>query len=78
MFRCKNCGSIDKFELMFAPEYKGSRVFSQKYNKKGEIEITVDGYKFVPDLLFMNQHAVCKYCGQIYIWDYSMETKNEK
>ena len=35
-----------------------------------DIEITVDGYKFIPDLQFMNDHAVCRYCGQIYMWDY--------
>ena len=39
-------------------------------NDKNEIEISVDGYVFVPDLQFMNEHAVCRYCGQIYIWDY--------
>ena len=70
MFKCKNCKSIDKFELMFSPEYKGSKLFEHKYNSKNEIEITVDGYTFVPDLSFMNQFAVCKYCGQIYMWDY--------
>ena len=69
MFICKNCKSIDKFELMFSPEYKGSRQFEQKYNDAGELEITVDGYTFSPDLMFMNEHAVCKHCGQIYIWD---------
>ena len=70
MFRCKNCKSIDKFELMFSPDYKGDKSFGQKCNKNKEIEITVDGYTFVPDLAFMNDHAVCRYCGQIYIWDY--------
>ena len=55
---------------MFSPEYTGNRKFSQRYNDKGEIEISVDGYTFVPDLQFMNEHAVCKYCGQIYMWDY--------
>lgn len=70
MFICKNCKSIDKFELMFSPDYKGSKSFKHKYNDKGDIEITVDGYTFTPDLTFMNQFAVCKYCGQIYMWDY--------
>ena len=71
MFRCKACGTVDRFELMFAPDYQGSRTFKMDYNKDGEIEITVDGYKFVPDLAFMNGHAVCKYCGSIYKWDYA-------
>ncbi len=70
MFVCKNCKSIDKFEFMFAPDYKGDRKFSWKHNKDGDIIITVDGYTFVPDLNFMNRHAVCRYCGQIYMWDY--------
>ena len=55
---------------MFAPNYKGDRHFDQRYNENKEIEITVDGYTFIPDLQFMNQHAVCRYCGQIYTWDY--------
>ena len=70
MFICKNCKSVDKFELMFAPDYKGDKHFEQHYNSKNEIEITVDGYTFVPDLRFMNECAVCRYCGQIYMWDY--------
>ena len=55
---------------MFSPDYRGDRNFKQEYNKNGDIEITVDGYKFIPDLQFMNDHAVCRYCGQIYMWDY--------
>ena len=70
MFICKNCKSSDKFELMFSPDYQGERKFSQRYNEKNEIEITVDGYIFIPDLQFMNEHAVCRYYGQIYMWDY--------
>lgn len=73
MFICKNCKSIDKFELMFASDYQGNKEFTHKYNKKGEIEISVDGYTFVPDLTFMNRYAVCRYCGQIYMWDYGWE-----
>ena len=69
MFRCCNCKNKDKFELMFSDDYKGNRKFVQKYNGKNQIEITVDGYTFVPTLDFMNQYAVCKYCGQIYIWE---------
>ena len=76
MFICKNCKSVDKFELMFSPDYRGEKVFLQEYNQNGEIEITVDGYKFVPDLQFMNEHAVCKYCGQIYMRDYEVN-KNQ-
>ncbi|MBR2525080.1 hypothetical protein IKE67_01300 [bacterium] len=70
MYKCKNCNSIDKFELMFDENYKGNRNFAQKYNNRHQIEITIDGHTFIPSLDFMNKHAVCKYCGQIYIWDY--------
>lgn len=70
MFKCKACGTKDKFELMFSPDYEGSKSFSVSHNEQNEIEITVDGYKFVPDLAFMNGFAVCKYCGAIYKWDY--------
>lgn len=70
MFICKCCKSSDKFELMFSPDYQGLRHFEQCYNAKNELEITVDGYTFIPDLQFMNEHAVCRYCGQIYMWDY--------
>ena len=77
MFICRNCKSVDNFELMFSPDYAGSHKFEKKYNSRGELEITVDGYIFVPDLQFMNDHAVCKYCGQIYIWDYKMDKISE-
>jgi len=70
MFRCDNCKSIDKFELMISPGYKGKGEFSQSYNQNGEIIITVDNYTFKPDLAFMNAHAVCKYCGEINMWRY--------
>ena len=72
MFICKNCKSKDKFELMFSPEYQGLKVFEQSYNKKNELQISIDGYTFIPDLQFMNEHAVCRYCGQIYMWDYDI------
>lgn len=70
MFRCDNCKSIDKFELMISPDYQGKGEFVQSYNKNGEIIITVDNYTFKPDLAFMNAHAVCKYCGEINMWRY--------
>ena len=70
MYRCSNCKNTDKFELMFSDDYKGNRKFLQKYNNRQQIEITIDGNTFVPTLDFMNQYAVCKYCGQIYTWEY--------
>lgn len=70
MFKCKKCNSIDNFGLMLSPSYKGKGEYSQKHNKHDEIVIDIDGYEFVPDLGFMNSHAVCKYCGEIKIWEY--------
>ncbi len=70
MFKCKKCNSIDKFELMFNPNYKGSKSFSVEYTKNNDVKISVDGYTFIPDLTFMNNHAVCRYCGNINCWDY--------
>lgn len=72
MFICKNCKSVDKFELMFDENYQGIKEYKFYYDKKGDMIIDVNGYNFKPDLSFMNNHAVCKYCGQIYIWDYKL------
>ena len=72
MFKCKKCNSVDKFELMFNPEYKGAKIFEVKYTKNKDIQITVDGCTFIPDLMFMNAHAVCGFCGSINQWDYKL------
>jgi len=71
MFICKKCKRVDKFELMFSPDYQGEMKIERTVDSKGNIKITADGYTFVPDLTFMNNHAVCGYCGSIYSWDYS-------
>jgi len=70
MFRCKNCKSKDNFGLMLSPFYKGKGEYSERFNEHGEVIINIDGYEFIPDLAFMNAHAVCKYCGEIKIWEY--------
>ncbi len=70
MFKCKKCNSKDKFELMFNPSYQGAKEFEVSYTKNNDILINVDGYSFIPDLIFMNNHAVCRYCGNIHCWDY--------
>lgn len=70
MFKCKNCGSTDSFGLMFNPNYKGKGEFTQKLNDQEEIVFNIDGYEFIPDLGFMNSHAVCKFCGEIKQWEY--------
>ena len=71
MFKCKKCKSEDKFELMFSPDYQGAKSFQVTYTANNDIKISFDGYTFIPDLSFMNQHAVCKYCGNIHCWDYN-------
>lgn len=71
MFKCKKCNSIDKFGLMFNPSYQGTKVFSIELTKNKDIKINVDGYTFIPDLSFMNKHAVYRYCGSINSWDYN-------
>ena len=38
MYKCKNCNSIDKFELMFDENYQGNRNFMQKYNNRHQID----------------------------------------
>lgn len=70
MFKCRKCNSVDKFELMFSPTYQGSKTFEVTNTRNGDLQITVDGYTFIPDLAFMNNHAVCRYCGHINCWDY--------
>ena len=50
--------------------YKGAKEFNVQYTKNKDIQITVDGYTFIPDIRFMNTHAVCRYCGNIGCWDY--------
>ena len=77
MFKCKKCKKVDRFELMFSPDYKGKRQMEKNINDKGHIIITVDGYTFTPDLQFMNGHAVCSYCGSINCWEYSFPPKNK-
>ena len=56
---------------MFSPSYNGSKEFEVTYTKSNDIKINVDGYTFIPDLAFMNNHAVCRYCGNINCWDYN-------
>ena len=73
MFKCTKCKKVDRFELMFSPDYQGKRIMEKTVNTKGHIVITVDGYTFTPDLSFMNGHAVCNYCGSINCWEYSFE-----
>lgn len=58
---------------MFSPDYKGNRKINRSVNEKNQIVINVDGYTFVPDLQFMNAHAVCSFCGEINAWEYFFE-----
>ncbi len=70
MFRCKNCKTIDDFTLLLSPDYRGEGKINQKFNENKEIVLKVDGYEFIPDLMFMNSHSVCRYCGEIQQWEY--------
>ena len=59
--------------------------FEEIFNKSEEVikykdefsQTKVDGYTFIPDLMFMNQFAVCRYCGQIYMWEYEKGYMNK-
>ena len=70
MFRCTKCKSVDNYGLVFNPNYQGKGEFSTTVNKHDELVFNIDGYEFIPDLGFMNGHAVCKYCGEIKCWEY--------
>lgn len=70
MFKCTQCQQIDNFSLMLSSDYTGPGVFSQTRNEHNEIVINVDGFEFIPDLSFMNSHAVCKYCNTIHSFEY--------
>jgi len=71
MFLCTKCKNIDKFDLFPSENYKGEGNISYMFEKNGEIKISADDYTFIPDLDFMNEHAVCSYCGSTYSWEYS-------
>lgn len=77
MFKCTQCGQVDNFSLMLSADYTGPGVFSQTRNEHNEIVINVDGFEFIPDLSFMNSHAVCKYCNTIHSFEYCFGENNE-
>ncbi len=68
MFVCKKCKRVDNFDLMLNRTYVGAGKIEKRETSNGKIVINVDGYTFVPDLDFMNNYAVCSYCGGIYCW----------
>ena len=71
MFLCKKCKNEDKFDLFPSKNYNGEGKIEYFFDKNGTIKISADNYIFIPDLEFMNEHAVCGYCGSIYSWEYS-------
>ena len=75
MFVCRKCKKIDNFDLMLNRKYDGVGKVDKNIDSNGKLTITVDGYSFVPDLDFMNNYAVCGYCGGIYCWDYLKQVK---
>ena len=78
MFICKKCKSEDNFQLLVNPIYNGEFNFEKFYDKNGTINIKIDDYSFIPDLNFMNNHAVCSYCGSIYCWGINKKKKGSK
>lgn len=70
MFVCKRCKKSDKFELVLSHDYQGNGEIIRSYDSKKNLKLTIDGYTFTPNLIFMNNHAVCSYCGSIYSWEY--------
>lgn len=75
MFVCKKCKKVDNFDLMLNRTYTGDGNVEKILDKNGKMVIRVDGYKFIPDLDFMNNYAVCGYCGGIYCWECSKQVK---
>lgn len=63
---------------MVNPKYQGA--IDITVNEYGDVEITVNGKTFTADLMFMNQFALCKGCGEKRQWEYSyppLETEDE-
>lgn len=75
MFICKKCKKVDNFDLMLSRTYTGEGKIEKITTPNGKLEINIDGYTFVPDLDFMNNYAVCGYCGGIYCWKQSKQVK---
>lgn len=71
MFLCRNCKSADNFDLFPSSEYKGNGNIEVISDKNGTLKISADNLVFTPDLFFMNEYAVCGYCGSIGLWEYS-------
>ncbi len=67
MFQCQACKS-QEFTLMMQPDKKAD--VSIAINEHQDVEITVNGQRFVADLAFMNQFAACAECSATKQWDY--------
>ncbi|MGD9580470.1 MAG: hypothetical protein AB7V50_03795 [Vampirovibrionia bacterium] len=78
MFKCTQCDQIDDFSLMLSSDYTGPGNFSQTYNEFNEILINIDGFEFIPDLSFMNSHAVCRFCNAIHSFEYCFNKDADK
>lgn len=71
MFLCGNCKSTDKFDLFPSSDCDGDGNIEVISDKNGTLKISADNHFFTPDLSFMNEYAVCSYCGSIGLWEYS-------
>jgi hypothetical protein len=67
MFQCQACG-CQEFKLMMQPGTEAD--VSIAINEHQDVEITVNGKRFVADLAFMNQFAACTGCSATKQWDY--------
>lgn len=68
MFRCEACGSTS-FQLMTQPHIQAQTTIET--SPEGDVIIDVAGHRrFVADLYFMNQFAVCSHCDSIGQWAY--------
>ena len=76
MFKCKGCGHTD-FNLVLQPGFAGT--IEIESNDLDEVVVCVhqnnSTQKFVADMLFMNQFAVCKHCTGIKKWEYFFPKK---
>lgn len=71
MFTCKNCKNVDKFDLFPSAAHKSDVNIEIFADKNGVLKISADNFVFTPDLFFMNEYAVCSYCGSVGLWKYS-------
>ena len=62
MFKCRSCKSVDKYELIFNPDYEGKREFSQEIDKNGDLKdktrAKAEGKSKFSNARIMQEHLV--------------------